>query len=339
MNLQIKALEITKDILTKQMAVKDEPQILVYDRQSPLAELLADAYIANMPNAKHLNFDEHDPKEIQTRLMALPKGATVILVQSKNFRLDDFRIRLNLFQQGVGCLEHTHLYYMYEHQFDTYLEALRYRGDYYKALAKWIKDKLDVCKEFRVVSKNGSILTFGPMEDTKVNHGIFCEQVNRGGGAMTGEVFSEAKDFSTVNGEMSIYCYPGEDLRIVKCEPFTLKIKNSFITCDDPKCPEDFKKNILERITENENMSGVFMREAGFGLNPAISKEKDLADVNAFERIAGFHVSLGMKHQIYRQKFDKDIIQRYHIDIFVDTDRMEIDGEVIFENEAYVFKF
>lgn len=339
MNLQVLALEITRDILEKQMAVQSEPQVLVYDQQSPLAEILADAYIQNMPNAQHINFDKTDPEEIQKTLLALPKGATVILVQSRNFRLDNFRIRLNLFNQGVGCLEHTHLFYIYEHQYHTYFEALRYRGDYYKALGEWIKEKLDVCQELKIVSKNGSELVFGPMEDTKINHGIFHLQENRGGGAMTGEVFSEAKDFSTVNGEMSIYCYPGEDLRIVKCEPFTIKVKESFLFCDDPKCPDDFRENILDRINANENMGGVFMREAGFGLNPAISKENDLADVNAFERIAGFHVSLGMKHQVYRNKFPKETIQRYHIDIFVDVDRIEIDGETIFEEEKYVFEF
>ena len=339
MSLQQKALEITRDILDKQMAVQSEPQVLVYDRQSKLAELLADAYMGNMPEAQHINFDETDPKEIQSTLLGLPEGATVILVQSKNFRLDNFRIRLNLFNQGVGCLEHTHLHYIYEDQYDTYLEALRFRGGYYKALGAWLKEKLDACEELKIISKDGSELAFGPMEDAKVNHGLFAEQKNRGGGAMTGEVFSEARDFSTVNGEMSIYCYPGEDLRINHCEPFKVKVNESYVTCDDEKCPDYFRTEILERIETNENMGGVFMREAGFGLNPAITKEKDLADVNAFERIAGFHVSLGMKHQVYRKKFGKDKVQRYHIDIFVDVDRMEIDGETIFENEAYVFTF
>jgi len=46
------------------------------------------------------------------------------------------------------------------------------------------------------------------------------------------------------------------------CEPFTIEIKNSFITCNDEKCPEIFRE-FLERIARNED-DEVMMRELGF---------------------------------------------------------------------------
>lgn len=335
MNLSEKVQRITKDILTKQMVCKDEKKMLVYDRMSPLASLLADGYIANMPDAEHIDFEKTDPKEITEKLLALPAGSTVVLVQSLNFRLDAFRIRLQLFNNGVGCMEHARLNYFPEEQFETYVNAIKYRGDEYKRLGEILAKKIDNAKKIEIFSKNGDILTFGKMETAKINHSNFFEQKNRGGAAVCGEVFSEAKDFSSVNGKMSICCFPKNDMTIVPCTPFTITVKKSFIFCDDPKCPEEFRTNILEKIANSED-NQVMMREAGFGLNPAISLEHPLRDVNAFERMAGFHVSLGKKHNIYRRKLHKDVIQRYHIDIFADLDCIKMDEEVIFEGGKYV---
>jgi len=43
-----------------------------------------------------INFDEIENNILKDKLMRLESGSTVILVQSTNFRLDDFRLRLNL---------------------------------------------------------------------------------------------------------------------------------------------------------------------------------------------------------------------------------------------------
>ena len=337
MSLAQKTFQAVKSIVEKGMCIKNERQLIIYDRQSKLSSLLADAYKEHMPKADFIDFDTTEKSVIQEKLESLESGDTVILVQSTNFRLDNFRIRLNLFNRGIGCLEHAHLAYIYEHEYETYVDAVAFRGDYYKDLGLYLKEKLDLDSEVKIESYDGSLLTFGAMEDSKLNTGLFAEQKSRGGAAMCGEVFSEAQDFSTVNGEMSIFCYPGDDLRIIQCEPFKVQVKESFISSHDPKCPKDFRENILDRIEKDEKRGGVFMRELGFGLNPAITKEKTVADVNAFERMAGVHVSLGMKHQIYRNKFKKEVIQRYHIDIFVDTKRVFIDDELIFENGKYLF--
>lgn len=329
-----KFLSITADILKKQMGVQNEPQMLIFDRKSPLSNFLADAYITNMPTAEKIDFDKSDPEEIIQKLLSLPAGATVILVQSQDFRLNDFRIRLQLFHNGVGCLEHTHLQYFYPEEYETYADALVFRGEYYQHLGENLAKKIENCSEMKIFSKDGSVLSFGKMEECKINHGIFYEQKNRGGAAVCGEVFSEAQDFTEVNGEMSVSCYPDENLRIVVCKPFRVKIQKSILSCNDPLCPPDFRENILERIAHDED-GEVMVREAGFGLNPAISFQNRLADINAFERMAGFHLSLGKKHAIYRHKLPKNVVQRYHIDIFPDLEKIEIDGVTVFEHRAY----
>jgi len=326
--------EITKELLEKQMQCKDEPQVLLFDRQCGLASLLADAYSANMPHAEKLDFDKENPEELRQKLLSLPSGSTVILVQSTNFRLDDFRIRLQLFNEGIGCLEHAHLDYFPPEEYETYADALQYRGDYYKSIGNALAQKLEAAKEIQVLSKNGSVLNFGPMEECQVNHGVFWEQKNRGGAALCGEVFTEAKDFSNVNGELMISAYPGVDWKVVPCEPFKIKITKSLITCDDPKCPPAFREHVLDVIAASED-GEVMVREAGFGLNPAISHAKPLSDVSAFERMAGFHMSLGKKHPIYRNKLPKSVVQRYHMDIFADLDQILIDGQAVYKNGAY----
>ena len=147
-------------------------------------------------------------------------------------------------------------------------------------------------------------------------------------------MFTEAKDFSSVNGELMIAAYPGTDWKMVPCEPFKVKITNSLLTCDDPKCPKPFREEVLDVIAASED-NEVMVREAGFGLNPAISLTKPLSDVSAFERMAGFHMSIGKKHPIYRNKLPKTVTQRYHMDIFADLDQIVIDDEVVYKEGAY----
>ncbi len=326
---------LTRVVLEKQLKSGPEPQVLVYDRQCELAELLAEAYKANMPNAECINFDEIDPEELRLKLIALPKGATVILVQSTNFRITEFRFRLELFNRGLGCLEHTRLAYFKPEEYEIYADALEFRGDYYKAKGSEIAQKLEEATSIEIVSHGGSVLHFGPMEKAKINHGLFAEQEHRGGAAICGEVFSEAKDFSSVNGELMVRAYPGEDLLVVHCEPFKVRVVKGLLSCDDPNCPEDFRARVLDKIAASEG-GEVLVREAGFGLNPAVSFVTSLSDVNHFERMAGFHLSLGKKHNIYREKISAKITQRYHVDVFADLKEIRVNGEAIFANGAYL---
>jgi aminopeptidase len=327
--------QITKVVLEKQMQCKDEAQVLLFDRQCSLASLLADAYSVNMPSAEKINFDDEDPNELREKLLNLAPGSTVVLVQSSNFRLDDFRIRLQLFNAGIGCLEHAHLKYFGPEEYETYANALEFRGDHYESYGMVLSEKLEKAKEIKIISKNGSTLRFGAMEKCKINHGIFWKQKNRGGAAICGEVFTEAKDFSSVNGELMVAAYPGTDWKMIPCEAFKIKITNSILSCDDPKCPKPFRENVLDVIAASED-GEVMIREAGFGLNPAISHANPLSDVSAFERMAGFHISLGKKHPIYRKKLAKSVVQRYHMDVFADLDQILVDSELVYQKGAYV---
>lgn len=77
---------------------------------------------------------EVEIESVKNELIGLPKGSIVILVQSTNFRLSTFRIRLELFHRGIHVIEHNHLAYIPEEQFDTFIHSLEYRTPEYLAL-------------------------------------------------------------------------------------------------------------------------------------------------------------------------------------------------------------
>ena len=55
----------------------------------------------------------------------------MILIQSTNFRLSDFRIRLELVHRGVAVAEFNHLAYMRENEFHTFERSLEYHTPEY----------------------------------------------------------------------------------------------------------------------------------------------------------------------------------------------------------------
>lgn len=58
------------------------------------------------------------------------------MVQSTNFRITDFRVRVELSQHGIHCIEHNHLGYLPEEHYETYCRALTYRTpDYVRSTA------------------------------------------------------------------------------------------------------------------------------------------------------------------------------------------------------------
>lgn len=340
MKLEEKFFQAAKDILGKNLKVWKERKVLVYDQKSPLAKLISEAYLKNfenLENSETIKFEESKKEEIKKKLLSLKEWDTVVLVQSTNFRLDNFRIRLNLHNAGVGCLEHNHLAYCKEKDLDTYAEVISFQTPYFDALSFWLKEKSNKANSMIFEAKDWSILKAeGGFEEMKQNTWNY-EWKRRWGTFPVWENFTEIKDFSKLNWELLIYAFPDPDLQMEFCKPFRVKIEESFVTEVAKEAPENFKK-IIEKIKEGES-GKVILRELGFGLNPKLSKEKTLSDVNAFERIAGFHVSLGMKHNIYRFKFPNKIVQRFHIDIFPDIKRIKIDDAIVFEDEKYLFDF
>lgn len=331
------ALNATKDILEKNLSLKN-PEILgkkivlVYDTDSELSELISAGYIENLKeysNVEVILFNEEKGAELKEKLLLLEEYSTVILVQSTNFRLESFRIRISLQQKNVGCIEHNHLSYIKSSQTKTYLEAISYQSDYFEKVSNFLKQTFDTGNTLKVVASNGSELRISwGFEDMKQNTGNFALD-NRYATYPIWENFTEAKDFSNVNGELYVKAFPWEDLQVIFAEkPFKITVKNSIISYEKEDIPKEFLPT-LEKIEESE--WEIMMRELGFWLNKAITFENILSDVNAFERLSWFHLSLGKKHGVYRKKMSKDILQRYHIDIFPDVEKIFVDDKLVFE--------
>lgn len=335
------ALEATKNILEKNLQIYHQDiiwkkVILIYDTDSLLSRLISNAYIKNLekyPNAEIIEYGNSTPEKIKEKILSLEEYSTVIMVESTNFRLEEFRIRMSLQHRNIAGIEHNHLIYIKKEETKTYLEAISYQTPYFQIVSDYLKKKIENGNTMKIISSYGSILTLEWwFEEMKQNTGNFALN-NRYGTLPMGENFSEVKNFSKVNGELYIKAYPGEDLQIIICkEPFKIEIKESILLCQREKIPETFLK-IIDKITTAE--WEVMMRELWFWLNKAISFKNTLSDVNAFERLSGFHLSLGKKHNIYRKKLHKDIIQRYHIDIFPDIEEILIDNEIIFDKKIH----
>jgi hypothetical protein len=112
--------------------------------------------------------------------------------------------------------------------------------------------------------------------------------------------------------------------QVVFCEPFTADIVAGKFIHDDTH-PADFL-SLMAMIREAEG-GEVLVREIGVGFNPAISQDNPLSDVNAYERQLGMHLSLGKKHGVFAKKFPKTEVQKYHIDVFLEVERLEFGGE------------
>jgi len=339
-----KFLQATKHILEDNLEILKEPYsknkvVLVYDKDSKLASILAEAYIQNLESYKDLDielidFNKIKKSDLREKLISLSKNSTVILVQSTNFRLEDFRIRMTLHKAWVWCLEHNHLAYIKDNEIENYADVIEYKTPYFKKLSAKLKEISDNAKSLTIISKSWDKLIFeGGFEDMKQNTGDYTWK-NRWGTFPIWENFTEIKDFKKANWKISIRAYPDTKMLVHHTKPFTLEIKESLVVWWSENTPKEFVE-ILEMIKKNEDWE-IYLRELGFWLNNWISWEKKLADVNAFERIAGFHMSLWKKHWIYRKKFPRKVTQRYHIDIFSDTDKIFFDDKLIFENEKYV---
>ncbi len=373
--MQEKLLQATKDILEKNMQITesafcDKKVVLVYDEDSKLSKLLWESYSDSLKNIYSPSFEgisedrkntkgspiselkqsrglgggfeiiifseiTTNKKELQDFLLWLDEWSTVILVQSTNFRLDGFRIRLNLKNAWVGCLEHAHLGYIHDDQMENYIDSISYHTPYYEALSDWFHNIAQDADILEMKTHDGNTLRVEWwFEDIKRNTWDFSWKY-RWGNFPIGENFTEAKDFDRVNGKFTIFAFPDENFQVVFVEPFLVEVVESKLTCTDPNCPEQFRA-LLDKIAASED-GEVFVRELGFGMNRGISKEKQLSDIGAYERVTWFHMSLGKKHQIYRKKIHKSVSQRYHIDIFPHVDTISIDGNIVFENEQYTF--
>ena len=261
-------------------------------------------------------------ESIKNELISLPKGSIVILIQSTNFRLSTFRIRLELFNLGIHVVEFNHLAYISDPEVDTFIQSLAYRTPEYVRLERKFSDlieknNLDLTGQnpmsTRIESINWDILTFWALEKIRGNTGDYSDVENKWGTFPIGEIFTEAIDLASVEGKCLVESYPNEDFSVNVCESFELCIEKGRVL-PSPDFPPAFQKLYDWVILYEWEM---MVRELGFGLNPAISTTTPLSDINFYERKLGVHLSLGKKHGIYGKKLPKTEIQRFHIDVFV----------------------
>jgi len=321
--LKEEAAKHARDIVT--LAIRHDPSkkaLVVFDLGCPLSYLLAEAYRAVLPEARHVDFDKSSKEEIMGMIDLLDPGDLVVMIQSMNFRLDDFRIRIELFKRSLAVVEHVHLERATdERQLEIYVDAMAYDPAYYRPLGRALKEKIDAAKRVEVVCDGTSLVYEGGMEPTKLNVGDYEGMTNVGGTFPIGEVFSEPRDLEGVNGEVKLFAFAGVDHLVQVHEPFVVRIEKGVVVSHEG--PPSFQE-VLDQIASDER---VLVREFGVGLNPAMGKGRLLKDITAFERQRGLHFSLGEKHGVYKKPGFNPKKTHYHIDVFVDVERIEIDGE------------
>lgn len=305
--------------------------LLVYDRQSVLASLLTDGYLAVLPQAATLDFSQVTPGDVRGAIDALSPGDLVIMVQSTSFRLNEFRFRLELFNRRLAVMEHPHLGRIPEHEHATYVDSLAYDKDYYRSVGPILKEKIDQAKA-AVVSCEGTELVYqGPFESAKLNIGDYTGMKNIGGQFPIGEVFTELSDLANVSGQAKIFAFADEFFKVVVLEtPITLVIEQGIIV--ETKNITPTFQAVLDKISQTEPLT---IRELGFGMNRAMTRERILTDIGSYERMCGIHLSIGAKHTIYSKVGFPKRSSRYHVDVFVEVRSVTIDGQTVFAQGGY----
>lgn len=311
-----------------------EQAVVVYDTRCLIATLLMEGYKRALPHARLIDFDAHQPQEIRAQLEALNPSDLVVLIQSTNFRLDAFRLRVELFKLKLKVIEHPHLSRMSDDEASYFIDSLEYDKGYYRPLGRALQSKIDQAP-MGVLDSGGELLVYGsPFESAKVNIGDYTGLPNWGGQFPLGEVFTEAQDLRAVHGRVKIYCFGDVTYKINTPEtPITLIIEEGkVVACENSTPAFDL---ILSNIRRDEG-GVVWIRELGFGLNRAFSKTRTVADTGTYERMCGVHISLGAKHGTYGKPGFKRRDGLYHVDVFADTHTFSLGDEVIYRDGAFV---
>jgi aminopeptidase len=308
-----------------------QPALVVYDLQSGLSRLLADAYRAVLPEAFFLDFDAASPDEIQEAIEGMPPGGLVVLVQSTSFRLSRLRVRIELFKRGLKVIEHPHLSRMRQEEYDTYLESLAYDPAYYRTVGPRLRNRIASAAGIRVVGRGTELNYDSPFEDPRLNIGDYEGLKNIGGQFPIGEIFTEPRNLRGVNGSVRLFAFGDADFTVnAPDRPFTAVIENG-VLASCAGAPRSFTA-VLDQIRAKEGCAWV--RELGFGLNRAFTRQKRVSDIGTYERMCGIHLSLGAKHLQYK-KPDFPKKPGFHVDVFAEADRVEIDGETVFRDGRY----
>jgi len=306
--------------------------LVVFDTRTALARTLVAAYRANLPDASFVDFDTVAPDEVLATFRTLAPQDLVVLVQSTNFRLDGFRLRVELFKLGLKVIEHVHLSRMPGAQGGHYIEALAYDPAYFRGVGHALKARIDRARRAEVHG-GGDVLVFdSPLESAKLNVGDYSAMHNVGGQFPIGEVFTEARDLEAVSRRAQVHVFGDTAYLVNRPEsPITLVIEKGRVVGTENVTPAF--QEVLDIIRRDEGE--VWVRELGFGMNRAFTRERRVDDIGTYERMCGIHLSLGAKHGVYAKPGFKRKDARYHIDVFVVTDAVYLDDERVYADGAW----
>ena len=310
-----------------------ERALVVYDTRTGLSRALLEGYRRNLPQATFIDFDAVTPEAVLAAFRTMAAGELVVLLQSSNFRLDGFRMRVELFKLDLKVIEHVHLSRMPGIQGEHYIDALAYDPAYFRGTGRALKERIDRAPHGRVVG-GGETLTFAsPFESAKLNIGDYSGMHNVGGQFPIGEVFTEAQDLEAVHGRVQIHVFGDTSYRSNHPEvPVTLTIERGRVVATENATPAF--QQVLDNITAEEGE--VWVRELGFGLNRAFTRELRVDDIGTYERMCGIHLSLGAKHGVYPKPGFKRKDARYHIDVFAVTDAVWLGEERVYQDGCWL---
>lgn len=310
----------------------DQTAVVVYDTNCMLSNVLAQAYKRSLPNGIFIDFNQRIPEEILSILEALQPYDLVALVQSTSFRLNEFRLRVELFKRKIKVIEHPHLSRMSDDEAPYYIDSLAYDSSYYRHVGHALKTKIDTARS-GIIDSGGEFLVYdSPFESAKLNIGDYSQMANIGGQFPLGEVFTEAQDLRALHGRVRIFSFGDVTYKLNYPQtPITLIIEQGQVVECENSTPEF--DQILNNIRNDEGV--VWVRELGLGLNRAFTKTRTVADTGTYERMCGVHLSLGAKHGIYGKPGFKRRDGKYHVDIFVDTHSFTLDDEIVYQNGAW----
>ncbi|HRH06166.1 MAG TPA: hypothetical protein PK702_10130 [Burkholderiaceae bacterium] len=328
-----------KDIL-KEVFHHQAPQqaLVVFDTQSELSRLLSDAYKIALPDAQFIDFDTHTPAQIHAEFAKLHASDLVVLVQSTNFRLEAFRIRVELFKRGLKVIEHPHLSRMVGDEVAVYIDSLAYDGAYFRGVGQGLKTIIDSATggvlDSGGTTHPGARLVFGSaFESAKLNVGDYSAMPNTGGQFPIGEVFTEAQNLEAVNGHVRIFAFGDTAFKVNRpATPITLIVDKGQVVATENSTAEF--DTVLANIRADEEV--VWLREIGFGLNRAFTQDRTVSDIGTYERMCGMHLSLGAKHGIYPKPGFKRNDGKHHVDVFAVTERLMLDDKVVYADGAWV---
>jgi len=322
-----------RDILS--LAIEYHPSqaaLVVSDAQCALAVALTQAYRICLPAARCIDFDAVSPEEVLAAIDQLTPDDLVVLIQSTNFRLEAYRIRIELFNRSLKVIEHPHLSRMQAAEALRYIEALAYDITYYREVGHALKKRIDQAQSGTLDSGGEQLFFNAPFEPAKLNIGDYRAMKNVGGQFPIGEVFTESKDLESVNGRVRIFIFGDTSFAVNQpAKPITLEITKGRVTEVFDSTPEfDL---VLANIRADEDE--IWVRELGFGMNRALTQDQTVSDIGTYERMCGIHLSLGAKHGLYNKPQIRRATARHHVDVFAVTEAVYLDEQIVYQNGAW----